>query len=141
MCLMKFISVIMCLIFSGIAEASSSIQIITHSENKQQTVSHQGLKAIFSMRWRTWEDGTPIHVFVLSDNNKLHVNFTKKYIGVFPHQLRKAWDRLVFSGTGQAPIQVGSLEEMLNKIHNTPGSIGYITTEKINESVKTIVLE
>ena len=121
--------------------AESSIQIIINPSIQQKTLSQQSLRAIFSMRWRTWEDGTPIQVFVLPDNNKIHARFSKKYIGVFPHQLRKAWDRLVFSGTGQAPNQVNSAEEMLIMIYNTKGAIGYITTEKLNESVNTISIK
>jgi len=131
----------LCILFSTITDASPNIQVITNPENHQQNLTFQSLRAIFSMRWKTWENGTPIQVFVLKDNHELHANFTKQFIGVFPHQLRKAWDRLVFSGTGQAPVEVNSLEEMLVKINSTPGAIGYITTDKVDESVKTILLE
>ena len=38
-----------------------------------------------------------------------------------------AWDRLVFSGTGQAPDTVTSTEEMLARVASTPGAIGYLS--------------
>ena len=44
---------------------------------------------------------------------------------MFSHRLRKTWDRLVFTGTGQAPIEVNTIEEMRSRVMNTPGAIGY----------------
>jgi hypothetical protein len=46
-------------------------------------------------------------------------------LGVYPFQLRSAWDRLVFSGTGVSPTTVETEEEMRARIESTPGSIGY----------------
>jgi hypothetical protein len=46
--------------------------------------------------------------------------------------MRSAWDRLVYSGTGQAPLEVSSEEEMRAKIASTPGAIGYLKTVSID---------
>ncbi|UJP05724.1 MAG: hypothetical protein LZF61_01755 [Nitrosomonas sp.] len=90
---------------------------------------------------RTWTDGTKIRVFVLADEHELHQIVSKEKLNVFPYQLRSTWDRLVFSGTGQAPIQVNSSEEMLQKIANTPGAIGYLWSMDIDENVKVLEVE
>lgn len=78
------------------------------------------------MRRRTWKDGTAIHVFVLPDTHLTHKSFCKNKLGIFPHRLRKIWDRLVFTGTGQAPTEVQSFKEMRSKVMQTPGAIGYL---------------
>ncbi len=125
-------------------------------------IARNTLSAIFGMRLRTWKNGTPICVYVLPDNNPVHGMFCKQILGVFPHQYRTAWDRLVFSGTGQAPLEVtseeemraslagtrgeapvvvGSEEEMRQKIATTSGAIGYLTRKMINESVTVLPLE
>ena len=70
--------------------------------------------------------------------NPDHVNFAKKILSIFPHQLRRAWDRLVYSGTGQAPITVDTAEEMLQSVASTDGAIGYIQKQKVNDSVRTV---
>lgn len=87
------------------------------------------------MHLKTWPDGTKIRVFVLSDDDPLHRSVSKEKLNVFPYQLRSIWDRLVFSGAGQAPIKVNSNEEMLAKVASTPGAIGYLWRADINESV------
>jgi len=45
---------------------------------------------------------------------------------MFPHQFRRIWDKLIFSGTGKAPVEVQSFKEMQEKLETTPGSIGYL---------------
>ncbi len=123
------------------------------------TITRNTLSAIFGMRLRAWTDGTPIRVYVLPDDNAVHVAFSKEILGVFPHQLRTAWDRLVFSGTGQAPrevadeeemrtriagidgtrpVVVGSEEQMREKLARNAGAIGYLSRKMIDERVDVL---
>ncbi|HNP26454.1 MAG TPA: hypothetical protein PKM20_06920 [Nitrosomonas sp.] len=90
---------------------------------------------------KTWPNGKIIKVYVLPDNHPLHHDFAKEKLSVFPYQLRSTWDRLVFSGTGQAPITVSSNKEMLEKITNTPGAIGYLETAYINDDVHVLKIK
>lgn len=93
-------------------------------------------RAIFAMRKRVWPNGSQIVVFSLSDSSSTHKDFVKKNLRMFPHQLRRVWDRMVFSGTGDAPIQLDSEQEMIDKIANTPDSIGYIENKPENEKIR-----
>ena len=71
-----------------------------------------------------------------------HVPFdTSHVLGLHPHQLRLAWDRAVFSGTGQAPNEVDDETEMLEAIVSTPGSIGYIQQSSLNDQVRVLDIE
>jgi len=127
-----------------------------------KAIARNTLSAIFGMRLRTWEDGTPIRVYVLPDNHALHGMFCKQILGVFPHQYRTAWDRLVYSGTGQAPLEVaseeemrtrvagtrgeapvvvGSEEEMRTRVAGTSGAIGYLSRKMIDESVTVLPVQ
>ena len=90
------------------------------------SLSAETLREIFFMRLTSWPDGTPIRVFVLPDKHPLHVRFCKGILGVYPFQLRAAWDRLIFSGTGLTPHLVETADEMLERVRVTPGSIGYV---------------
>jgi hypothetical protein len=96
------------------------------SNGKANSLSQETIREIFFMRLSSWPDGSPIRVFVLPDNDPLHVQFAKEVLGVYPFQLRSAWDRLVYSGTGVAPTTVETQEEMKARIKRTPGGIGYI---------------
>ncbi|WP_292916192.1 substrate-binding domain-containing protein [Nitrosomonas sp.] len=121
--------------------AESPYEIVTNPGVDEKTLTVNSLRSIFSMRLKTWPDGTKIRVFVLSDDDELHQIFSKEKLNVFPYQLRSTWDRLVFSGTGQAPTKVNSNEEMLAKISSTPGAIGYLWKANINENVNVLEIK
>lgn len=92
-------------------------------------------RGIFSMRVRAWPDGSAITVFVLPGDTKLHSNFVKQQLRLLPHQLKRNWDRMVYTGIGQAPIEVANEQEMLARLKATPGSIGYTSMEVSSEQL------
>ncbi len=113
-----------------VAGLFSSVQaqvVIMHYESTQWSLSRDSLRAIFSMRLQNLEPRTPLTVFVLHSDHPVHDEFSKNILGVFPYQLQRSWERGVFSGTGRAPIVVRSEEEMLQRVAQTPGAIGYVS--------------
>lgn len=125
----------------GAVKADDHYEIVVNPSVNEKNLSVNLLRSIFSMRLKTWPDGTKIRVFVLSDEDQLHQIVSKEKLNVFPYQLRSTWDRLVFSGTGQAPTKVNSNEEMLTKIATTPGAIGYLWKANINENVNVLEIK
>ncbi|KAA0019978.1 hypothetical protein F0A16_05140 [Salinicola corii] len=115
--------------------------VIANKTVQQASLPLETLRAIFAMRQRTFPDGQAVHVFVLPDDNPIHEDFSKKILGVYPHQLRLAWDRAVFSGTGQAPNEVASEAEMIEDVASTPGSVGYIKKTSLNGQVRVLDIE
>ena len=122
----------------SMAAAPDDISVIVNREVKIRQASVETVRIVFSMRLRAWDDGTPIKVFVLADEEPTHIRFCKKILGMFPYQLRWAWDRLVFSGTGQAPIKVSSEDAMKRKVAATPGAIGYVKRSYLDEQVQEL---
>lgn len=123
------------------AFAAGHYEVVINKSVGESNISVNSLRSVFSMHLKTWPDGTKIRVFVLADDDSLHQIFSKEKLNVFPYQLRSTWDRLVFSGTGQAPIRVNSIEEMLEKIISTPGAIGYLWRANINENVNVLTIK
>ncbi len=135
-----------CVLFStlcamGPALGSESYDVIVNPGVSEQTLSKNAVRAIFAMRLQTWPDGSPVKVFVLADDHPAHIGFSKEILNVFPYQLRAAWDRLVFSGTGQAPIEVSSEKEMRAKVAGTPGAIGYLKGLTASEQVRVLQIK
>lgn len=129
------------LLFTLGTSLSHAVQVVGNPNVPDPTVKRPAAWAIFSMRLRTWSDGSATTVFVLHDNVPLHAEFTKKILDTFPYQLRRAWDRLVFSGTGQAPTEVESVDEMYQRIVSTPGSIGYLPDDRVDARVRVLKVE
>lgn len=115
--------------------------IIVNKGINNTTIDHNTLRAMVSMRLRVWNNGTPVRVFVLGDQNQLHQRFCKRTLGLLPHRLRRSWDRLVYAGIGQAPTEVSSQEEMRRLVSVTPGAIGYLEQDMIDDSVRQITVQ
>lgn len=98
------------------------------------TLDRSFLRAVFTMRVREWPDGTPIRVFVLPDDNPLSDVFYRERLGMYSYVLRRAWDRMVFTGTGFAPTVLESEKEMIQRVRSTPGAIGYVRKRESSQS-------
>jgi len=122
-----------CALFPLLSQAQIQ-HIITNPSVADQHMDVTLLRSIFAMKRRNWDNGEAITVVVLKDTNPAHIEFCKQVLNVYPHQMRRMWDRLVYSGTGQAPIEVSSEEEMKLLIATTPGAIGYLMSESLTEN-------
>ncbi len=121
------------------AETAEPVMVaIAYPATSQESIPRASLRAIFGMLLQKWPGETPTKVFVLRDDAPEHATFSKSVLQVFPHQLRMAWDRQVFSGQGQYPESVGSLQEMLARVASTPGAIGYARASEVNQNVRVL---
>ncbi|HET7831825.1 MAG TPA: hypothetical protein VFK88_02565 [Gallionella sp.] len=115
---------------------ATAVEVIVNSDVAVQSITQNTLRAIFTMHMRQWPNGKPIKVFVLPETNMVHASFAKEVLHTFPYQLKRSWDVLVFSGSGQAPTVANSPGEMLQKVSSTPGAIGYLPNDYLIEGIK-----
>ena len=101
-------------------------EVIVHPAVSVEAIPRQYLISIYTMRTRAWPDGLPIRVFILPASHPQHQLFVKETLGLFPYQLKKIWDRQAFSGASQLPHTVKTVDEMYERVRNTPGAIGYV---------------
>lgn len=131
---------LMCTLTPGLSFATPTQQLAIHPPPHLDAISLNQARSIFSMRVRVWPDGSPITVFVLNDQASEHDQFVRSILSLLPHQLRRQWDRLVYTGIGQAPIEVGTPQDMIKNLLNTPGSIGYINSGQAHEKLRIVPL-
>lgn len=141
--MLKVFAIVLLSLVCGVAASQEAdpVEVIVSTTVTERSLSSNALRAIFGMRLRNWPNGNRIRVFVLPDRNPTHVAFCKQLLNIYPHQLRLAWDRLVFSGTGQAPTEVDSEEEMRAWVATTPGAIGYLRRSLVNDSVRVLEIQ
>ena len=114
-------------------QGANDIILITNNNNPVTQLEQRDIRAMFNMRLKTWSNNEAVHVFVLKQNDPVHEQFCKDILKIFPHQLQASWDRLVFSGTGEAPKVVTSEAEMISAVSTTPGAIGYLSSSTLNK--------
>lgn len=118
-----------------------ALEVVVNPANPATRLSRQELLAIFTMRQRSWPDGTPIVVLVQNPKSAAHTRFCKDLLNLFPHQLQTTWDRLVYSGSGRAPIELNSDQTLAEKLASTPGGIGYMESADSDAKAKTVIVD
>ncbi len=129
------------LVLGILSQAVSAQVLVANPAVGQERIERSVARSFFYMRMRNWPNGDLVKLVVLPDSHPLHVKFCKRELGVLPHRLRRTWDRAVFAGLGQSPEQVDSIQAMRERIANTPGSIGYLPEDGIDESVQALEIE
>lgn len=124
------------LAFAAFCPAADAIEVVV---NKSVSISYTkaDIRAIFCMQKRHWSNNRQIKVYTLPDSSLLHKNFAVNILNMLPYHIRKIWDRMTFSGTGIAPIELESEQEMIDKIATTPDSIGYLNSKPDNENIRS----
>lgn len=122
----------------GLARAQ---EVIVNPDVELDAVDRNLARLLITMRMPQWPDKRPVTVFVLPDNNPVHESFAKRVLEVYPYQLRRTWDRQVFSGTGQAPRQVANEQEMIERVSQTAGAVGYVSSPPDTDLVKVLEVE
>ncbi|SEK79318.1 hypothetical protein SAMN05444515_10566 [Ectothiorhodospira marina] len=135
MCLLSWI-----LLIVPSANADPPPMVIAHESLQDDVITLPMLRAIFSMRLHSLQ-GERLTVFVLDTRHPDHEAFSKEVLGVFPYQLQNAWNRVIYSGTGRGPVIVESPQEMLRRVGQTPGGIGYVGAPVDHPDVRVISME
>jgi len=120
------------------ARPAWALEVIVNPGVMISDISHSHVRQIFSARVTRWGNGAAIRVYVLPDESPLHQEMCKGILDLYPYQLRAAWDRIIYTGIGQAPVQVASESEMRRQVASVPGAIGYIGRVLSNDKVRAL---
>lgn len=126
------------LLVAGLSPAFAARAVVNTQLPDSEILDRTDLRAVFTLRKRFWSDGQPIKVYVLPDSDPVHKDFVKGKLHLFPYQLRQIWNRLVFSGTGVAPVQLDSETEILRAVAREPNAIGYVNGAPLPAGVKEV---
>lgn len=119
-----------------------TVRVVVHPSVESKEISIEQIRRIFSMRQTAWSNDQAITVYVLSSQHPTHQIFSTTVLGMFPYQLDRIWNKLVYSGLGDEPIKVQSEQDMLERVSQKPGAIGYVMQQVSDDNVNVIkVLE
>lgn len=131
-------SIVICIAFPVMA---TDVKVILNPELGQSTLSRTQIRQIFSARQQYWSDGTKITVYVLDSNALGHQMFCREILQIFPYQLERLWNQIIYSGQGDRPVTVDSEAEMIDAVARTPGAIGYAYRGVIHSGVQEVSIQ
>jgi ABC-type phosphate transport system substrate-binding protein len=129
----KVLLVILLLCGSGY----SQVAIIANKSVKLDKIEQAELLDYYSRDLKFWDNGDPIIIFDLKVKNEIRDIFYK-YLGKSSSRMKSIWMKKMLLGEGDPPEPLDSEEDMLEKIIETPGSIGFINAELVTDEVKLL---
>ena len=119
--------------------ATAEETIILNGASPLAELTEDDLKDYYLGKKTHWPDGSKVVVVVLKDGAS-HESLMKR-LGKSSSQFTTGWKKLVFTGKGAMPEQVGNEDELVSFIAKTPGAIGYADNGKAKEGVKAIAVK
>ena len=129
-------------IIIGLLTASTGYAEVVVIANKSVAADNldiKDVKKIFLGKKTYWDDNKKITLFVLSKSDT-HKEFVRKYLGKSMNQFTNYWKQKLFTGQGMMPHRIKD-DEILTKVQQTEGAIGYIDAKLATGAVKTIRLK
>lgn len=119
--------------------AAAEIYVIANTAIPVNALSETELRDIYIGKRTIWNGNLKI-VPIIAPSLSLHDEFVLKYTRKSNTQFKSWWLKLVFSGEGVFPKTVLSENEMVEKVGDTEGAIGYTSSAITTDRVKTIVI-
>jgi len=135
--LIKFLCLVLLLI-SG--NASAELAVIANPNSGIDKLSKDEVINIYMGRTRKLPNGLTGMPIDLSNTHHEKMQFYSLLVGKELAEINSYWARLRFSGLGQPPLQVNSMEDAINLVSENKGAIAYIDSKKIDKRVKLILL-
>ena len=118
---------------------AQEIAVITHPDVPAETISKTLVLDFFTRDRRRWSNDQPVVPLDLQEPKEVRKTFYKA-LGKSSSRMRSIWMRLKLSGEGEPPEAIKSEEELLLRVANTPGAIGFVRRENVTEEVKLLTV-
>jgi ABC-type phosphate transport system substrate-binding protein len=116
----------------------AEVAIVVHP-SVTDTINKEDLSRVFLGKAKSLDGGHKVTPLNLPEGNATREEFNDKVLGKNDSQLKSYWSKLIFTGKGQPPKEIGSDREVKQLIAADSGLIGYIDAASVDDSVKVLV--
>ncbi len=117
--------------------ALAEVEVIVHPSNGS-TFDKDSIKRIFLGKTRAFPGGGEAVPIALKEGTAENQDFTKNVLSKTPKQLKAYWAKMVFTGKGTPPRQMGGTSEILSLISANPNLIGFVPAGSATGGVKVV---
>lgn len=117
--------------------AFAEVAVIVHPSNAAD-LDQKSVSRIFTGKMKSFPDGQSIIPINLNASAPAAQEFNTKVLNRSESQLKAYWSKLVFTGKGTPPQEVGSAEEAIKLVSSNPNTISFIDASKVTGDVKVL---
>lgn len=119
--------------------AFADIAIVVNKDLNIDSINVNDIRNLYLGERRAFPNGTHAVPINHSEGSPDRKEFFASVLSMGEESMKRHWKRKMAVGSYYEPKEVGSYDELLKSIANTPGSIGYIDASKVNSSVKVLL--
>ena len=125
------------LALAGLAQAQ--VAVIVNPKSATASMTADQVAGIFLGKTNTLPSGATAAPADLPESAAARETFYSKVTGKQSAQVKAAWSRIVFSGKGTPPKELGSAADVKKFVASNPDAIGYIEKSAVDGSVKVVL--
>lgn len=128
---------LLCIALSFSTFTFADVAVIVNSSNST-TLSDNDISRLFLGKLKKFSNGEKVILANLKFGNATRNEFEKKVLKKSSSQVKAYWSKLMFSGKGKPPKELGSDKDVLALVAGNPGAIAYVDAASVDGSVKVI---
>lgn len=86
-----------------------------------------------------WSNDEPVIPLDLQEPKDVRKNFYKS-LGKSSSRMRSIWMRRKLAGEGEPPESIENERELLDRVADTPGAIGFVRRDSVTDQVKLLAV-
>ena len=119
-----------------------ALAIVVHRSNPITALTRTELRRIFMLETQTWPHGRKITVVLREKGQSERAEAIRLICGLSEPDFEQHILFQTFRGTvNRAPRSIQSANAMVRFIFNTPGAIGYVRADEVDEAVKVLQID
>ena len=120
------------------AEDSGAFKVIVNSSNPATQMTRLKLGEIFLKKEKRWPDGQPAVPVEPSFKSPVRQRFDQDIFGKSVMAISAYWQQMIFGGKGIPPPEKASDAEVVTFVRETPGAVGYVSSNADVSGVKVL---
>lgn len=117
---------------------ANSLFVIVSKNSSINNITNKELSKIFLAKTKRLPNDERA-LIVEGTNKELQLKFYKEITNKNEKQLKKYWAKMIFTGRGQPPKKMDSIEELIEFVNTNKNAISYIPSSFVNDDVKVIL--
>jgi ABC-type phosphate transport system substrate-binding protein len=117
--------------------AMAEVVVVVHPSNTA-ALNAEEISKIYLGRSKSFPDGKAAIPLAQADGSGATTTFNEKVLNKTGSQIKAYWSKLVFTGKGTPPKELGTDQEVIELVSQNPSVIGYIDKSAVTSAVKVV---
>ena len=119
--------------------AFAGVAIVTHPASEVTALSVKKVSRFYFAKDLTFDNGKSVVLVEQSPDQAIRKIFYAKVLRKTESSVKRRWSKMLFTGKASPPKVLKNDAEIKAYIADNPGSIGYISSDAVDDSVKVLL--